>query len=119
MPGRDTPVARLRIRIVIQRHHGHKGPRSFIGDLDQRTIRLGVHPERLASHGGTAIRSKNTRQLSLPMYVMFVSGVALWIYYGIRSEQLPIILGNAITFVLAGTILAYKLRNRSKEKRFL
>ncbi|HPF10133.1 MAG TPA: SemiSWEET transporter [Flavobacteriaceae bacterium] len=65
------------------------------------------------------IRSKNTRQLSLPMYVMFVSGVALWIYYGIRSEQLPIILGNAITFVLAGTILAYKLRNRSKEKRFL
>lgn len=57
------------------------------------------------------IRSKNTRQLSLPMYVMFVSGVALWLFYGIMKNQLPIILGNAVTLVFAGIILAYKLRD--------
>jgi len=60
------------------------------------------------------IRSKNTRQLSLPMYVMFVSGVALWLLYGILKDQAPIILGNAITLVLAGIILTYKLKDVRK-----
>lgn len=60
------------------------------------------------------IRSKNTRQLSLPMYVMFVSGVALWLCYGLVNNQLPIILGNAVTLILAGIILLYKLRDLRK-----
>ncbi len=60
------------------------------------------------------IRSKNTRQLSLPMYLMFVSGVALWLFYGILKNQAPIILGNAITLILASIILAYKLRDVKK-----
>lgn len=60
------------------------------------------------------IRSKNTRQLSLPMYLLFVSGVALWIWYGVFSNSTPIIIGNAITLVLAGTILIYKLREVSR-----
>ncbi|MEZ4875404.1 MAG: SemiSWEET transporter [Flavobacteriaceae bacterium] len=60
------------------------------------------------------IKSKNTRQLSLPMYVMFVSGVFLWICYGVSNNQLPIIVGNAVTFVLAGTILWYKLREKKR-----
>jgi len=60
------------------------------------------------------IRSGNTRQLSLPMYLLFVSGVFIWILYGILNEQLPIILGNAITFLFAGTILVFKLRDLRK-----
>ena len=60
------------------------------------------------------IRSKNTRQLSLPMYLMFVSGVALWLFYGIMKNQMPIILGNAVTLIFAGVILAYKLRDVKK-----
>ena len=65
------------------------------------------------------IRSKNTRQLSLPMYVMFVSGVALWLFYGILNNQLPIILGNALTLIFAGIILVYKLRDLRKPPFFL
>ena len=57
------------------------------------------------------IKSKNTKQLSLPMYLMFVSGVFLWICYGIMNNQMPIIIGNIITFILAGIILAYKLKD--------
>ena len=59
------------------------------------------------------IRSKNTRHLSLPMYLIFVSGVSLWIWYGIANEQTPIIAGNAITLLLAGTILWYKLKEKN------
>lgn len=56
------------------------------------------------------IRSGQTRQLSLPMYLLFVSGVSLWLVYGIKEQQLPIILGNAVTLLLSGIILIFKLR---------
>lgn len=61
------------------------------------------------------IRSKNTRQLSLPMYLLFVSGVALWICYGYFSNSTPIIIGNVVTLMLAGTILYFKLREVSSK----
>jgi MtN3 and saliva related transmembrane protein len=61
------------------------------------------------------IRSKNTKQLSLPMYLLFVTGVALWICYGVSNKQLPIIIGNAVTLLLAGTILIYKLLEVKRE----
>ncbi len=61
------------------------------------------------------IRSRNTKQLSLPMYLLFVTGVALWICYGVSNKQLPIIIGNAVTLLLAGTILVYKLLEESHE----
>lgn len=59
------------------------------------------------------IKSKNTQQLSLPMYVLFVSGVFLWICYGFLNMQMPIIIGNIVTFILAGIILFYKLREKA------
>ena len=61
------------------------------------------------------IRSGHTKHLSLPMYLLFVSGVFLWILYGVSNNQLPIILGNAITFLFAGTILTFKLRDLRKK----
>jgi MtN3 and saliva related transmembrane protein len=42
------------------------------------------------------------------MYAAFTSGVALWFAYGVVSRSWPIILANAVTFVLAATILALK-----------
>lgn len=61
------------------------------------------------------IRSRNTKHLSLPMYLLFVTGVALWICYGVSNQQLPIIVGNAVTLLLAGTILVYKLLETNRE----
>ena len=61
------------------------------------------------------IRSGHTRNLSLPMYLLFVTGVFLWILYGLANNQLPIIIGNVITFLFAGTILTFKLKDISKK----
>lgn len=44
------------------------------------------------------------------MYVMFTSGIALWLMYGLLVESMPLIFANSITFVLALTILILKLR---------
>ena len=56
------------------------------------------------------IRSRNTRGISLAMYVIFTVGVALWLVYGIAIESWPMILANTVTLGLAGTVLGLKLR---------
>jgi MtN3 and saliva related transmembrane protein len=56
------------------------------------------------------IRSRNTRGISLAMYVIFTLGVGLWLVYGIALESWPMILANTLTLGLAATILAMKLR---------
>lgn len=58
-----------------------------------------------------SIRSRETSHISLGMYVLFCSGVALWLVYGLMLHALPIILANIVTLVLSGTILFMKLRN--------
>ena len=46
------------------------------------------------------------------MYSVFTTGVALWLAYGIALQTWPIVVANAITLLLASTILGMKLRFR-------
>ena len=57
------------------------------------------------------IRTRDTRAISLWMYVVFTIGIAFWFCYGLFLHSWPMIVSNAITFVLAATILALKLRH--------
>ena len=53
--------------------------------------------------------SKHANDISLAMFSLFSSGVALWIIYGLIIGSLPVILSNAVTLVLALAILFLKL----------
>lgn len=55
-------------------------------------------------------RSKSAQDVSLVTFLAFTAGVALWLVFGILQEELPIVVWNAVTLVLAGAILAMKLR---------
>lgn len=57
------------------------------------------------------IRTRQTKDLSLAMYVAFTAGVALWLVYGILLGEWPVILANAVTLVLAAIILTMKIRH--------
>lgn len=57
-----------------------------------------------------AIRSRETRGISLLMYAAFTVGIGFWFAYGVALHSWPMMVSNAITFVLAATILALKLR---------
>lgn len=46
------------------------------------------------------------------MYSLFTIGVALWLLYGVVLESWPIIIANAITLALAGSVLFLKLRHK-------
>jgi MtN3 and saliva related transmembrane protein len=63
------------------------------------------------------IKTKDTEGLSLGMYGMFTLGVLCWLIYGIHIADEAIIVANAITLILAGTILSYKIYNTLIRKK--
>ena len=56
------------------------------------------------------IRYKETKAISLVMYVAFASGVALWLLFGTLIGNWPIMISNAITLMLTLAIVGMKLR---------
>lgn len=58
------------------------------------------------------IKTKDTHSISLQMYVIFSSGVVLWLVYGIWLQNIPMIIANSVTIVLASIILYYKFRQK-------
>lgn len=66
------------------------------------------------------IRSWKTRDLSgisLGMYSLFTSGVGLWLIYGLIIEKWPLILANALTFLLSLSILMLKVSTKTPPKK--
>ena len=63
------------------------------------------------------LRSGDTSAISLRMYVLFTSGIALWGVYGLLTGDGPLIVANAITLLSAGLILERKARSVLRERR--
>ncbi|KPF67625.1 hypothetical protein IP69_13090 [Bosea sp. AAP35] len=61
------------------------------------------------------IRTRDTTALSPPMYALTTTGFLLWTVYGIGQGQWPLILTNAICFVLAAFILVMTLLPATKK----
>ena len=57
------------------------------------------------------IKTKDTESLSLGMYSLFTLGVFCWLIYGIAIADKAIIFANSITFILAASILSFKIYN--------
>jgi MtN3 and saliva related transmembrane protein len=55
-------------------------------------------------------RTRATKDLSLPTFLILTAGIFLWLVYGVAIGDLPLILANGTTLVLSGTILFFKLR---------
>ncbi len=55
-------------------------------------------------------RSRSAKDISLPMYVVFTTGVALWLAYGVMLGAMPIIIANCITLLLTLAVVVMKLR---------
>jgi MtN3 and saliva related transmembrane protein len=57
-----------------------------------------------------AWRTRSTRDVSLKMYLVMVTGTALWLVYGIALWSWPIMLSNGASLILTCSILILKLR---------
>ena len=56
-------------------------------------------------------KTKDTESLSLSMYSLFTLGVFFCLIYGVFISDEAIIVANAITLVLAASILTFKIYN--------
>jgi MtN3 and saliva related transmembrane protein len=56
-------------------------------------------------------RTRSTKDISLKMFLVLITGLALWLTYGFLKGEIPIIAANGITLMLAGTILFFKLKH--------
>lgn len=56
------------------------------------------------------IKTKDTKVISLIMYLMNVTGIFLWFVYGLLIHDGALIGANGITFVLSSIILICKLK---------
>ncbi|MCW6037839.1 SemiSWEET transporter [Spirulina subsalsa FACHB-351] len=55
-------------------------------------------------------KSKSAKDISLGMFLTFCLGVVLWIIYGVAVRDLPVIVTNVATFILAAMVLGLKLK---------
>ena len=55
-------------------------------------------------------KSRSAKDLSLGMFSLFCLGVVLWLAYGLLVMDIPVIVANLLTLMLASTLLFFKLR---------
>jgi len=56
------------------------------------------------------IKIKETRDISLGMYILVVTGIILWLVYGLLIKDLPLIAANIISLIFTATILCFKIK---------
>jgi MtN3 and saliva related transmembrane protein len=83
----------------------------FIGYIAATLTTVSFLPQAILT-----IKTRDTESLSLSMYSIFTLGVLCWLIYGIYIADSAIIFANAITLVLAVSILSFKIYNTVHKK---
>jgi len=55
-------------------------------------------------------RTRSTGDLSLSTFLILMTGQVLWLAYGILIGDVPLIAANAVSILLEGTVLMFKVR---------
>lgn len=84
----------------------------IIGYIAATLTTLSFLPQALLT-----LKTRKTESLSLGMYSLFTSGVLLWLIYGLSISDKAIIFANSITFLLALSILSFKVYNTLRGKQ--
>ncbi|NVJ64284.1 MAG: SemiSWEET transporter [Flavobacteriaceae bacterium] len=82
-------------------------PFELIGYAAATLATLAFVPQVVKSY-----RDKSTKDISLVMYLVFFTGVVLWLIYGIHLESMPMIIANTITALLALSIIILKIKHK-------
>ena len=58
----------------------------------------------------TTVKKKKSSQVSTAMFIVMLSGNALWVYYGIDKQDIPIVATNIFTICLNIAMLILKFK---------
>ncbi|HEY3250393.1 MAG TPA: SemiSWEET transporter [Ignavibacteria bacterium] len=56
------------------------------------------------------IRTKQTKDLSLPTIIMLEIGLISWLIYGLMTSSIPVIAANTVSILIMTLILILKIR---------
>lgn len=56
------------------------------------------------------LKTRQTKDISLMMYVFLTLGLFLWFIYGILINEMPVIVANGVSLVFTATVLIMKAR---------
>jgi len=59
-------------------------------------------------------RTRSGDDISTGMFLLFSTGVLLWLLYGVALSATPIIIANSITLILALTIILLKMHYQKR-----
>jgi MtN3 and saliva related transmembrane protein len=55
-------------------------------------------------------KTRRTKDVSLPMFVLLDMGMALWLIYGLLIYDIPIIAANVVGMVFVSSIVGLKIK---------
>ncbi len=55
-------------------------------------------------------RTCSTKDISMRMFLILATGLALWAVFGVLKGEMPIIVANVVSLALASSILVCKFR---------
>ncbi len=87
-------------------------PVEYIGYLAAILTTVAFVPQAMLVY-----KTKDTDSISLAMFIIFNFGLVCWGTYGLILHQLPIILANGITLILALYILFMKMTEVRRKKK--
>lgn len=58
------------------------------------------------------LKTKNVQGVSLATYLIFGTGIVIWLLYGLSRMDLPIIISNIVSLVGAGAVITAYVLNR-------
>lgn len=58
------------------------------------------------------IREKKAEEISVVMLLVLITGVSLWIVYGVMKDDLPIIATNAVSLAVNLLMIFFRIRYR-------
>lgn len=59
------------------------------------------------------IREKKAEEISVVMLLVLITGVSLWIVYGVMKDDLPIIATNAVSLAVNLLMIFFRIRYRN------
>lgn len=64
-----------------------------------------------------AFKTRKTEDISSLMYVIMLTGLTLWLIYGVLLNNYPIIIANIATILLASSVLILKIKTEKTSKK--
>ncbi|MFM7360642.1 MAG: SemiSWEET family sugar transporter [Cyanobium sp.] len=85
----------------------HPLPVTLLGYAAAILTTLSFFPQAIKT-----VRSGDTSGISLPMYLLFTTGISLWAIYGLFTRDGPLLAANAITLLPTLVVLQRTFRGR-------